>query len=149
VVVAQADAAGGIAAGMAELLAHRHAHGLQRLAARAALRDMPAQGLGAPRLDRGEAPDLAVAHGADLRAVGGPHDVRRVGDDLAVVLGGGPHPGPMRREQGVLTHQPQHPLARDARARPAAAPGPCVRRGGRPPDARLFRLTPCHERGCR
>jgi hypothetical protein len=56
----------------------------------------------------------------------------------------GPRPGPMRPEQGVLAHQPKDPFARDARARPgrAAAPGPSVRRGGRPADARLFRLSP-------
>ena len=119
VIVAELHAAGGVAAEMGELLVHGHAHRLEGLAARASFADVPAERLGVPMLGRGEQPDLAVLDGADLRAVDGPHDVRRVGHDLAVVGLGRPRPGAVRREQAALAHQPQHPLARDARGRPA------------------------------
>jgi hypothetical protein len=124
VIMAQLDAAGGVAAEMAELLAHGHAHGLQRLAARAALADVPAERLRVPVFHRGEEPDLAVAHRGDLRAVDGPYHVRRVGDDLPVMVVGGAWAGAVWRQEGVLAHQPQHPLARDAQPVPDAQPRP-------------------------
>ena len=60
VVVAQRQAAGGAGAEMAELLAHRHAEGLDRLVAGAMLGHVPAEQLGIPVLDDAEQPDLAV-----------------------------------------------------------------------------------------
>jgi hypothetical protein len=122
VTMARLHAAGDIATEVAELTTHGHSHGLQRLVARAALGYMPAEGFGAPRLYLGEEPDLAVPQGRDLGAVGGPHHVRRVGHDPAVVVLFGAWPGPMRREQGVRAHQPQDPLARDLE--PVAHPQP-------------------------
>src|SRR3712207_9465609 len=45
-----------------------------------------------------------------------PHHVRRFGSDVPLVRRLRSRVGPVRREQGVLAHQPQHPLARDADA---------------------------------
>ncbi|MCS6930988.1 MAG: hypothetical protein NZM27_02115, partial [Acetobacteraceae bacterium] len=84
-VVAEREAAGGARGKMAELLADGHAQRLDRLEARAAFRDVPAEHLGIPVLRDAEQPDLAILDGGDLGGVDGPHDVRRGGDDLAVV----------------------------------------------------------------
>ena len=82
----------------------------------AALAHVPAEGFGVPVLGDGEEPDLAVADGGDLGGVGRPHEVRRLGDDAAVVRLGRAALRAVRRQQGVLAHQPQDPLARDADA---------------------------------
>src|SRR5918992_479312 len=108
----------------AELLADRHADGLDRLEAGAELRHVPAEQLGVPVLGDAEQPDLAILDGGDLGAVAGPHDVRRRGDDVPVVRPVGPGSGPMRRQQGVLAHQPQHAPARHPDAVHRAQPGP-------------------------
>ena len=113
VVVAQLEAAGGVAAEVAELLPDRHADGLERLVAGAALAHVPAESLGVPVLGDGEEPDLAIADSGDLGGIGRPHQVRRVCDDAAVVRLGRAALRAVRRQQGVLAHQPQHPLARD------------------------------------
>src|SRR3954468_1765508 len=113
VVVAQRQAAGSTGAEMDELLAHRHAEGLDRLVAGAVFCHVPAEQIGLPVLGDAEQPDLAVRDGGDLGGVGGPHDVRRFGGDVPLVRRLRPRSGPVRREQGVLAHQPQHPLARD------------------------------------
>ena len=115
-VVAQLEAAGGVAAEVAELLPDRHADGLERLVAGAALAHVPAESLGVPVLGDGEEPDLAIAESGDLGGIGRPHQVRRVCDDAAVVRLGRAALRAVRRQQGVLAHQPQHPLARDANA---------------------------------
>src|SRR3954454_19263382 len=65
-VVAQRQAAGGAGLEVAELLAHRHAEGLDRLEAGTMLRHMPAHDLGVPVLDDAEQPDLAVRDGGHL-----------------------------------------------------------------------------------
>ena len=72
---------------------------------------MPAEQLGIPVLGDAEQPDLAVLDGGDLGGVSGPRHVRRLGDDVPVMRGLGLRAGPVRREQGMLTHQPQHALA--------------------------------------
>src|SRR5215217_785900 len=124
VVVAEREAAGGAGGEAAELLADGHAEGLDGLEAVAGLRDVPAEEFGVPMLGDAEQPHLAVLDGGDLGRVGGPHDVRRRGDDVPVMYGLGTRAGPMRREQGVLAHQPQHPLARDPDAVHRPQPGP-------------------------
>src|SRR3712207_2653711 len=101
---------------VAEPPADRHADGLGRLEAGAALGHVPAQQLGIPMLGRAEQPHLAVLGGGHLGGVGGPHHVRRFGSDVPLVRRLRSRVGPVRREQGVLAHQPQHPLARDADA---------------------------------
>jgi hypothetical protein len=69
----------------------------------------------------GEAPDLVVAHGGDLRAVDGPHDVRRVGDDRARMG----LVGPRRAAAGPGA-------ARAERSRASAARPACARRASPP-----------------
>src|SRR5215213_808515 len=58
VVVAQRQAAGSARAEMAELLAHCHADGLDRLVAGATLCHVPAEQLGVPVFDNAEQPHL-------------------------------------------------------------------------------------------
>src|SRR3712207_4760416 len=87
VVVAEREAAGGAGGEVAELLADGHAEGLDRLEAGAGLRDVPAEEFGVPVLGDAEQPHLAVPDGGDLGGVGRPHDVRRRGDDVAVMRG--------------------------------------------------------------
>src|SRR3954463_2850274 len=66
VVVAQREAAGGVGAEFAELLADRHADGLGGFEAGADLADVPAEEFGVPVIDDAEQPDLAILHGDDL-----------------------------------------------------------------------------------
>src|SRR5215212_7529521 len=124
VVVAEREAASGACGEVAELLADGHAEGLYGLEAVAGLRDVPAEEFGVPMLGDAEQPHLAVLDGGGLGRVGGPHDVRRRGDDVPVMYGLGTRAGPMRREQGVLAHQPQGALARDPDAVHRPQPGP-------------------------
>ena len=131
VVVAQFEAAGGVLAEMTELLADGHAHRLEGLMARAPLAHMPAEGFGIPVLGDGEEPDLAVVDGGDLRGVGRPHHVGRVGDGPSVVRLGRARPGAVRRQQGILAHEPQDALARDADAARHAQARPDLAFGGR------------------
>jgi len=99
---------------MAELLADGHGERLGGLEAGAALCHMPAQELGVPMLRDAEDPDLAVLDGGDLGGVDRPHDFRRGGDDLPLVAVLVPTAGAVGREQGVLAHHAQEPLAGDA-----------------------------------
>src|SRR5215217_7415996 len=94
VVVAECEAAGGTGGEAAELLADRHAEGLDGFEAGAALGHVPAQQFGVPVLGDPEQPDLAVLDGGDLGGVGGPHDVRRLGDDMLRVWRVGARAGP-------------------------------------------------------
>jgi hypothetical protein len=64
-------------------------------------------------LDDGEQPDFAVQHRRDLRRVGAPHQVRRVGDDAALMGFTGTRHVAVWREQAILAHQPQNPLTGD------------------------------------
>src|SRR5829696_7141830 len=121
VVVAERQAAGGPGAEVAEPPADRHADGLDRLEAGAALGHVPAEEFGVPVLGDAEQPHLAVLDGGDLGGVGRPDDVRRFRDDPALVRRFRPWAGPVRREQGVLA---QHPLARDPDAVHRPQPGP-------------------------
>src|SRR3954463_13241293 len=123
-VVAQREAAGGVGAEVATILADRHGDGLGGFEAGADLADVPAEEFGVPMLDDAEQPDLAVLYGDDLGGVGGPQDVRCRGDDVTVVRGVGAAAGAVRRQQRVLAHQPQHALAGDAPAIEGAQPGP-------------------------
>src|SRR5271165_1624903 len=111
VIVAQRQAASGAGAEMAELLADRHADGLKSLEAGSAFGDVPAEQFGIPMLDDAEQPDLAILDAGNLGGVSRPHDIRRVGDDVPIVWRIVARAGAMRRQQGVLTHQPQHPFA--------------------------------------
>jgi hypothetical protein len=71
-----------------------------------------------------EQPHLAVLDGGDLGGVGRPHDVRRRGDDVAVVRRFAALAGAVRRQQGVLAHQAQDALAGDTDAVAHAQAGP-------------------------
>src|SRR5215211_5052903 len=105
VVVAEREAAGGACGEVTELLADGHAEGLYGLEAVAGLRDVPAEEFGVPMLGDAEQPHLAVLDGGDLGRVGGPHDVRRRGGDVAVMRRLAALAGAVRRQQGVLAHQ--------------------------------------------
>jgi hypothetical protein len=59
-------------------------------------------------IDGREDPHHAVVHGRDAHAVGTPHLIRAIGRDPAVVKVGFASRLPVRREQSVLTHQPQY-----------------------------------------
>jgi len=111
-------------ADVAELLAHRHADGLGGLEAGATFGDMPTDQFGIPVFDDAEQPDLAVVHGGDLGGVGRPHHIRRLGDDVALMRRLGARAGTMRRQQGMSTHDPQHPLARHPDGVDHPQPGP-------------------------
>lgn len=124
VVMAEREATGGVGGEVAELLADGHDERVVGLEAGAAIRHVPSQDLGVPAFRDAEDPDLAVLDGGDLRGVDRPHDVRRFGDDLPVVAVLVPAVGAVGREKGVLTHQAQEPLARDADAVAHAQAGP-------------------------
>src|SRR5215210_6681260 len=100
VVVAEREAAGGACGEVTELLADGYAEALYGLEAVAGLRDVPAKEFGVPMLSDAEQPHLAVLDGGDLGGVGRPHDVRRRGDDAAVVRRFAALPGTVRRQQG-------------------------------------------------
>jgi len=85
VVVAEREATGSVSREVAELLADRHAQRLDRLEAGTGLCHVPAEELCVPMLRDTEDPDLAVMDSGDLGGVGRPHDVRRRGDDLALM----------------------------------------------------------------
>src|SRR5215211_1848997 len=124
VVVAEREAAGGAGGELTELLADGHADGLGGLVAGAGLCHVPAQQLGVPVLGDAEQPHLAVPDGGDPGGVGGPHHVRRRGDDVTVVRRLALLAGAVRRQQGVLAHQPQGALARHPDAVAHAQAGP-------------------------
>ena len=77
----------------------------------AALADMPADTLGVPMLDGGEDPAPAVVHREHPNAIGAPHEVRGMSDDLTVMGIAATAAAAMGREQIVLAHQAEHPLA--------------------------------------
>jgi hypothetical protein len=124
VVVAQRQAAGSAGAEVPELLADGHAERLGRLEAGAGLRHVPAEELGVPVLGDAEDPHLAVLDGGDLGGVDRPHDVRRRGDDVAVMRVVRPAARTVRREQGVLAHQAQDAPGGDADGVAHAQAGP-------------------------
>ena len=66
----------------------------------------------------------AVLHREDPGAVGAPHDVGGLGDDLPLVEVGMAAPPPIGREQVVLPHEPQHPAAAHLDAVPHPEAGP-------------------------
>ena len=88
-----------------------HGDRLQGGDAIAALADMPADTLGVPMLDGGEDPAPAVVHREHPNAVGAPHEVRGMSDDLTVMGIAATAAAAMGREQVVLAHQAEHPLA--------------------------------------
>ena len=88
-----------------------HTDGLSGSVAITDLGHVPSDPFGVPVLDDGEEPDFAIQHGRDLRRVGAPHQVRRLGGDTAIVGFAWVRQLAVRREQAVLPHQPQHPLA--------------------------------------
>ena len=88
-----------------------HGDRLQGGEAVAALADMPADTLGVPMLDGGEDPAPAVVHREHPNAIGAPHEVRGMSDDLTVMGIAATAAAAMGREQIVLAHQAEHPLA--------------------------------------
>lgn len=79
----------------------------------AMLGDMPADAFGIPMLDGGKQPAPAFFLGEDPGAVRAPHDVRGRGNDLAGVFLGLALDNAMGRQQVVLPHEAQDPLAAD------------------------------------
>src|ERR1700751_1995756 len=113
VIVAQREAARDICRDRAEDSLDRQADGLSSGITVADLGDVPSHRFGVPVLDDGEQPDFAVQHRRDLRRVDAPHQVRRVGDDAALMGFTGTRHVAVWREQAVLAHQPQNPLTGD------------------------------------
>ena len=72
---------------------------------------MPADTLGVPMLDGGEDPAPAVLHREHPNAIGAPHEVRGMSDDLTVMGISATAAAAMGREQIVLAHQAEHPRA--------------------------------------
>ena len=66
---------------------------------------------GVPMLDGGEDPAPAVVHREHPNAIGAPHEVRGMSDDLTVMGIAATAAAAMGREQIVLAHQAEHPLA--------------------------------------
>src|SRR5690349_7774621 len=147
VVMSQCQAPGGAGTDMTEHLAHRHADGLDGGVAVAAFGNVPAEYFGVPVLDHPEQPHLAVLDGGDLSRIDSPHDVRRLGDDLAVVRSGLAGAGPIRRQQAVVAHQPQHPLARDPDAVHHPQPGPYLAMALAMPGRTGEIGADCHQQG--
>jgi len=88
------------------------------------LGNVPPHPFGVPVVDDGEQPDLAVQHGRDLRRVGAPHQVWRLGDDVTVVGCALARQVAVWRQQAILPHQPQHPLAGNSNVIEHAQPRP-------------------------
>ena len=78
-----------------------HGDRLQGGEAVAALADMPADTLGVPMLDGGEDPAPAVVHREHPNAIGAPHEVRGMSDDLTVMGIAATAAAAMGREQIV------------------------------------------------
>src|ERR1035437_2347830 len=101
-----------------------HANGLSGGIAITNLGHVPSDGFGIPVLDDGEQPDFAIQHRRDLRGVGAPHQVRRIGGDVPVMGFTWPREVAVRRQQAVLAHQPQHSLAGNPKPIENAQPRP-------------------------
>ena len=101
-----------------------HANGLSGGVAITDLGHVPSDCFGIPVLDDGEQPDFAIQHGRDLRGVGAPHQVRRIGGDVPVMGFTWPREVAVRRQQAVLAHQPQHSLAGNPKPIENAQPRP-------------------------
>ena len=130
-----------------------HGDRLQGGEAVAALADMPADTLGVPMLDGGEDPAPAVVHREHPNAIGAPHEVRGMSDDLTVMGIAATAAAAMGREQIVLAHQAEHPLAgnpdvaTDPKPSPdlavaLALPGRCLQVGFDRHQQRLVRESP-------
>src|SRR5450756_511787 len=124
VIVAKRDTPSYTGGGGAERGLDCHADGLSGGVAIADLGDVPSHPFGIPVLEDGEEPDFAVLHGRDLCRVGAPHQVRRVGGDAAVMGFTPARQVAVRRQQAVLPHQPQHPLAGNPKTIEHAQPRP-------------------------
>jgi hypothetical protein len=102
-------------AGVSRHRAHRGhqtlGNGLQGGKSGSPFANMPAYALGVPVLHRHEVPPQAFLQGEDPGAVGAPHEVGRLGDDLPFVETGVTAPAPIGGEQVVFPHEPQHPSA--------------------------------------
>jgi len=108
----------------AELGFDRHADSLGRGVAITNLGNVPPHSFGVPVVDDGKQPDLTIQHARDLRSVGAPHQVGRRGDDAAVMGGVLARQVAVWRQQAILPHQPQHPLAGNSNAVKHAQPCP-------------------------
>ena len=108
----------------AELGLDRHADSLGSGVTITNLDNVPPHPFGVPVVDDGEQPDLAIHHGWDLRRVGAPHQVWRVGDDVSVMGCAFARQVAVRRQKAILPHQPQHPLAGDSNVIEHAQPRP-------------------------
>src|SRR5574337_308730 len=91
----------------------RHGNRLQRCKPVTGLGQVPAQALSVPVLHRGKEPGPAIFRREDPGAVGAPQNVRGSGDDLTIMLFGRPLEHSGRREQVMLSHDPEDPLPAD------------------------------------
>ena len=117
VVVADAQARGGVLLDPAEALGHALPDRLQRLMARAMQSRVDADAFRRAMIDGDEDGDLAVLDGEGCGHVGSPHPVDGLRDDRPVVVAraaGAAHAG--RRREAILAHQAAHPLPRGAQA---------------------------------
>ena len=110
------QAARNVSSDRAIVLQNSHRERLERREAVAELAHVIADALDVEVLDGDEYPAPPVLDGEHPRAVGSPHDVRRIGRDSAVVQLGLAQRPTMRREQVVLPHEPEHTLTTDAHA---------------------------------
>src|SRR3954464_14199382 len=86
--------------------------------------DVPAEHLSVPVLDDHEEGDVAVLNGWDHGRVRAPHHAGRVGGDASGVVVDRPLRTAVRREQGILAHEAEHPVPADAEAIESAQAGP-------------------------
>jgi hydroxybutyrate-dimer hydrolase len=124
VIVTQQHLARGIRADGSEHLADGQRQRLSGGVTVSMFGDVPAEALGVPVLGDDEQRDVAVVHRRDDGAVGAPHDVRRIGGDRAAVVVRRTGRAPMRGEQAVLAHDPQHAGPADPDAVDHPQPGP-------------------------
>ena len=116
VVHAPGQPAGGFGPGPPVQAGQPHGDRLQSGEPVALLAHVNAHALRVPVLDGGEDPHPAVVHGEDPGAVGDPEPIEGRGGNGAVMGLLGTGATPLREEQAVFPHQPEHPFAGDPKA---------------------------------
>jgi hypothetical protein len=86
--------------------------------------DIMADDLGVEVVECGEHPDPSLRHGLHHGGVGAPEPVGGCGQDSAIVVVGRAGRLSVGREELVLVHQPQHPVAADHQAEAIPQPSP-------------------------
>jgi len=116
VVHAPGQPAGGFGPGPPVQAGQPHGDRLQSGEPVALLAHVNAHALRVPVLDGGEDPHPAVVHGEDPGAVGASEHIGGLGGNGAVMGLLGTGATPLREEQAVFPHQPEHPFAGDPKA---------------------------------